>query len=179
MPEYEPHWLNTAGSRDIDLFGFRYDVGLDPVAVNVDRMIDAFVRACRDLDEIWAIALSRDSHRRVRSLSHAQGSAETFRLEDELWANVIYEFACAHRRNPLERDHLLRSLAPLYMARVASFVLEAQSLNADQVEDRIEHLCRCFEQQKPYLKALWAGAQVASPVIERPAQSRIDVKVEV
>jgi hypothetical protein len=49
----------------------------------------------------------------------------------------------------------LRALTPLYLARVASFVIETQSLFSAQVEERIERLCLCFERLKPYLLAQW------------------------
>ena len=38
MGEYEAVWLGQADSQDVDLFGFRYDVGLDPIEVNTERM---------------------------------------------------------------------------------------------------------------------------------------------
>ena len=65
------------------------------------------------------------------------------------------DFACAWRRNPLEAGHLLRSLTPLYLARVASFVGETKTFGSVEVEDRIEQLCLTFEKLKPYLIAQW------------------------
>jgi hypothetical protein len=62
-------------------------------------------------------------------------------IEDELWVKVIYDFASAYKRLPVERGHLLRSLTPLYLARVASFVLEAQNLLSLEFEEKIERLC--------------------------------------
>jgi hypothetical protein len=100
-------------------------------------------------------------------------------MEDDLWVRVICDFASAHRRNPIERGHLLRSLAPLYMARVASFVLEVHSLNAAEVEDRIERLCQCFEDQKPYLRALWAGTPDAAGADTNSVPRRSELEVEV
>ncbi len=55
----------------------------------------------------------------------------------------------------MERGHLLRSLTPLYLARVASFVIETESLLSAQVEEKIEALCCSFESTKPYLMAHW------------------------
>jgi hypothetical protein len=65
------------------------------------------------------------------------------------------DFACAHKRQRVARGHLLRSLTPLYLARVASFVIETRSMVSSEVEDRIEQLCQCFEDDKPYLKSHW------------------------
>lgn len=155
MQEYEWVWRAREGSQPVDLFGFRFDVGLDPIEVNVERMLDAFRSGCEELREVWALALRPDTHAALRKLGCEVARNPQFHLDDELWARVICEFASAHRKWPLERGHLLRSLTPLYLARVASFVIETQSLFSAQVEERIEHLCLCFERLKPYLLAQW------------------------
>jgi glucosylglycerate synthase len=153
MGEYEKVWLELPPSRDVDLFGFRYDVGLDPIDVNTERMLNVFRGGCADLQEVWALALRPPTLRGILGL--AEVPAASFHFEDDLWVRVIYEFAVSYQRQPLERGHLLRSLTPLYLARVASFVVETQTMFAAQVEARIEHLCRRFEELRPYLAALW------------------------
>ena len=153
MQEYEDDWRAHTGSEEVDLFGFRYDVGLDPIAVNVERMVEAFRRGREDLKEIWGLALQSETLAQVKSLAAA--STATFHMEDELWVRIVYDFACACRRDPLERGHLLRSFTPLYLARVASFVMETHDAFAPEVEERIENLCACFERWKPYLIASW------------------------
>jgi hypothetical protein len=55
----------------------------------------------------------------------------------------------------LHRDHLLKSLTPLYLGRTASFVNETQQDGSDAVEQAIERLCRRFEHMKPYLQERW------------------------
>ncbi|MCC6858536.1 MAG: cell wall biosynthesis glycosyltransferase [Bryobacterales bacterium] len=157
MQEYDPVWRKRVGSQDVDLFGFRFDVGLDPIEVNVDRMLGLFRRACVDLGEIWALALKAETLREVRSLA-LLAEKENFRLNDELWVRIIFDFACAYKERALDRGHLLRSLTPLYLARVASFVLETQTLYSPEVEEKIEHLCRCYEDLKPYLISNWDGS---------------------
>jgi hypothetical protein len=155
------------------VFGFRFDVGLDPVAVNTARMLETFRRGAADLAEIWAMALEPDTLAAVRKLAgQSISSAGSFHLEDELWARIVIELACAHHELPLERSHLLRSLTPLYLARVASFVIETKELDATQVEEKIEHLCLCFEQLKPPLISRWnegrADGRVAGQEVEAP-----------
>ncbi len=158
MEEYEPVWIRRTGSAPADLFGFRYDVGLDPIEVNLERMLAAFRRGCQELAEVWGQALAPETYARVRGLGceSAHGAAG-FRMEDELWVRVVMDFACAYRHRRLARGHLLRSLTALYLARVASFVLETRTLLSSQVEERIERVCRLFEDEKPYLVSRWAG----------------------
>src|SRR5215472_1824546 len=90
MREYEPAWKTRSGSAPATLFGFRFDVGLEPIAVNVERMVTAFRRACTDLSEIWKIAMQPDTYRAVAALG-CDSSAGEFHLDDELWARVVMD----------------------------------------------------------------------------------------
>jgi glycosyltransferase involved in cell wall biosynthesis len=176
MAEYELVWKHTDGSDPVDLFGFRYDVGLDPVSVNVNRMIEAFRRGCRELSEIWGIALSAEMLQRLAGLSGGcAGAGNAFHMDDELWVHIIYDFAAAHRRHPVNRSQILRSLAPLYMARVASFVNETRDMTAAEVEDRIEQLCLCFEAEKPYLLRRWSGENTAQSIRSAVPKESVEV----
>lgn len=156
MQEYEPVWRTRTGSTPAELFGFRFDVGLDPIAVNVERMVHAFQGGCHDLCEIWETALSHSTYTAVRHLaSQASEPGFTFHMDDDLWARVVLDFACSYSRHPRSRRLLLRSLTPLYLARVASFVCETEHLVAAEVEERIEQLCLTFENLKPDLITRW------------------------
>lgn len=156
MQEYRPVWQSRRGSTPAELFGFRFDVGLDPIHVNVERMANSFQRGCQELGEIWALALEKDTFAAVRRLAGClPAGAESFHLDDELWARVVLDFACAYQRHPLSRGMILRSFTPLYLGRVASFVRETETLVAAEVEDKIEQLCLTFENLKPHLIAQW------------------------
>ncbi len=168
MMEYESAWRNKQGSEPADLYGFRFDVGLDPVQVNLERMLDLFRRGCQDLREIWALALEPATLAEVMRLGR-HIDPKGFHIPNELWARLILEFASAHKGRPFERAHLLRSLTPLYMGRVASFVIETEPLLSDEVEERIERLCIAFESHKPYLEALWTGDKPVRPARETAA----------
>jgi len=65
IEEYEPVWRERTGSQPVDLFGFRYDVGLDPIDVNLDRMITAFRRGCEELSEVWSLAMQPETWARM------------------------------------------------------------------------------------------------------------------
>ncbi len=164
MREYERVWRAVRGSRPVDLFGFRFDVGLDPIPVNLERMRRALLTGYRELREIWAMALDAETLRDLATLCRrAEAEPRDWRFPDDLWVRTVLEFACAHRRLPVERGHLLRSLTPLYLGRVASFVLETEHMISAEVEERIEQLCLAFEAAKPYLVARWDSA-VGTPV---------------
>jgi hypothetical protein len=55
----------------------------------------------------------------------------------------------------LNREHLLKSLTPLYIGRTASFVMEMRDSDAEDVENRIEELCRRYEEKKSVLVNCW------------------------
>jgi hypothetical protein len=82
-------------------------------------------------------------------------SPGSFRLDDALWARIVYDFALGYRLRVLARDHLLRSLVPLYLAWLASFVVEVRDRGDEEVDERIERLAAAFEAQKPYLISKW------------------------
>jgi glycosyltransferase involved in cell wall biosynthesis len=184
MQEYKPIWQSRTGSTPAELFGFRFDVGLDPVQVNVERMASAFQRGCRELGEIWALALEKDTFAAVRRLGCClPEGTEPFHLDDELWARVVLDFACAYKKHPMSRGMILRSFTPLYLGRVASFVRETETLVAAEVEEKIEQLCLTFHNLKPDLIAQWNGnsARVHSlrppPGVERPEPREKNLEV--
>jgi glucosylglycerate synthase len=159
MEEYKTVWRQRSGSHPAELFGFRFDVGLDPIAVNVERMVNAFRLGCQELGSVWEMALDKGTLAAVRELAgNRSGRAAPFHLTDDLWVDVVLEFASAHRKHPLARGMIVRSLTPLYLARVASFVAETENLIATEVEQKIEQLCMKFENRKPGLVARWDGS---------------------
>jgi glycosyltransferase involved in cell wall biosynthesis len=157
MHEYDSVWKRKDLSEEVELFGFRFGVGLDPIEVNTARMLDTFRRACRELSEVWNLALRPETRAELEEAGKVLQRNQTsgFRFDDRLWAKVVMDFSVAWRERPAERGLLLRSLTPLYIGRVAAFVLETHDLVSDEVEEKIEHLCRCFEELKPYLVANW------------------------
>jgi glucosylglycerate synthase len=155
MDEYAPIWMARKGSQDIDLFGFRFGVGLDPIEVDTERMLSIFKRGCEELGEIWSMALSPETYASISKIACQSNGSERFVLDNDLWSQIVLDFAMAYKREPVERGHLLRSLTPLYLARVASFVLRTRSLTSDEVEDEIERLCISFEQKKPEFIRQW------------------------
>ncbi len=97
MQEYENVWTSVTDSREVDLFGFRYGVGLDPIEVNTDRMIAIFRRGCEELGEIWSAALSPETLTEIRKIGCRNAGVDGFILDDDLWSQVVIEFALAYK----------------------------------------------------------------------------------
>jgi hypothetical protein len=159
MEGYQSVWKNVHACEAVPMFGFPFEVGVEPLSVNTERMIHAVQQGVSDLEEIYRSFLSPSTLLDLNNFVHRNGQA--FHLPDELWVRMIYEAAAAFHHRQLDRDHLLQSLVPLYLGRTASFVLEVKDSDAPQVEARIEQLCRVFEAGKPYLARQWDPAKEA------------------
>jgi hypothetical protein len=153
METYGNVWRNVFGSLPAQLFGFPFEVGLEPVSIDLPRMLAAFSQGCRDLRPVYEQVIPAAILNELTEC--ASLPPEEFVLREEAWANVIYEFALAYHRRIINREHLLKSLTPLYLGWVASFARQTEPENAAQVEDRIERLCLVYEQLKPPLLSRW------------------------
>lgn len=153
METYTEGWKAVRGSEGVPTFGFQYTVGLEPVSVNLKRMVERFKLGVEELGDIWKEFLSPEI---LGVLRKAKESAlENFHISDEIWAEIIYLFALAAHRKTINKEHLLKSLTPLYMGRTVSFVNETMASDASEVEDKIERLCITFEANKPFLVDHW------------------------
>jgi glucosylglycerate synthase len=137
----------------VPVFGFEYAVGLEPVSVNLERMIERFRLGVSELSELWALFMPEDILSHLREIA-ALGQ-DLFHIPDDMWADMIFCFALAMHRKIMNTEHLLKSLTPLYIGRTASFVIENWSSDAEEVEGRIESLCTVFEAKKSALVNSW------------------------
>jgi glycosyltransferase involved in cell wall biosynthesis len=151
MHTYANVWEKVEGSEAVPHFGFEYSVGLEPINVNTQRMVDNFRQGAHDLVPIWAEILQPSN----LSLVQALAAQETHGFPDDVWANVIYDFALAYNRQVMNRDHLIGSLTPLYLGRTAAFVIETADADSDAVEGRIESLALAYEATKKLFVERW------------------------
>jgi glucosylglycerate synthase len=156
METHDSEWEKVTTSEAVPMFGLPFDVGLEPIAVDVERMKRAYEQGLRDLDGIYRSFLSPATMQGLEEAVLRTG--DDFRVADGLWVRLIYEFAAAYHGRRLDRDHLLSSLIPLYLGRTGSFVLDVREADAGMVEEKIEALAREFEAQKPYLLDCWRSA---------------------
>jgi len=153
METHPTAWTSIRSSQPVPLFGFQYETGVEPINVNVDRMLEVFQQGLRDLQPLWGRMLSEES---VAQLDALRGIPATmFNMPDSLWVKIIYDTALAYHADVLPKDHLLKALTPLYLGRTASFVLQTQGLTTREAEHHIEALCRTFESHKEYLLTRW------------------------
>ncbi len=89
---------------------------------------------------------------RVRGVA----STEPHSFDDETWVRVIYDYAVAWHARVMAREHVLGTLTPLYLGKVASLVLELEESSAEEVENRLSELCYAYEKEKSYLAERWS-----------------------
>ncbi len=156
-------WQRIRGSRAVPAIGERADSeapGIDPAP-----LVESFRLGYGALQDVWTEVLPPMAILQWRRL--AALPVDGFRVDDALWARTIYDFAMGHRLRVIARDHLLGSLTPLYLAWLASFVLQVRHTGVAEAEARLDALGLAFEAEKPYLISQWRWPERFRPVKRR------------
>lgn len=153
MERQAASWQSIRGSKPLAILGSPEPVTGDTGTVDVRRMIESFQLGAQNLEEVWRIVLPPSTLLEMRKLSRLP--ADQFRMPDDLWVRIVYDFALGHRLRTISRDHLLRSITPLYLGWIASYALELETAGPAEIEARMERLSRAYETSKPYLVSRW------------------------
>ncbi len=146
-------WQRVRGSTPVPTFGDASPLDEETPQVNVSRLLSTFELGHNDLRDVWGTALPPATLLQLKRF--AALPAQTFRMEDALWARILYDFAVGHHLRVMDRRQLLLSLLPLYLGWLASFVNQVRGLGPADAEQRVEALCQAFEREKPYLISRW------------------------
>lgn len=153
MEAHAPLWQRIRGSEPVEGAGQPSAAPEDGAAADPRPMLETFQLGFRNLQEIWSMVLPPATLLELKRLSRL--GAELFRMPDDLWVRIVYDFALAHRLRTISRGHLLGALTPLYLGWVASHVLEMGSAYPAEAAQRVERLARAYEEGKPYLLSRW------------------------
>ncbi|MGC2617552.1 MAG: hypothetical protein WA414_00840 [Acidobacteriaceae bacterium] len=146
-------WQRVRGSQAAPAWGSVAADGEDAAPIDAQPMLDSFHLGSKNLDEVWRLVLPPNTMLELRRLTRLP--AEQFRIPDEVWASIVYDFALAWRLRTISRVHLMGALTPLYLGWVASWVREVSTLTRAATEQRAEQLTRAWEEKKPYLLSRW------------------------
>ncbi len=151
MEKYESVWMEKEGEpMKAPVFGNIPDVIPEPITVDIDNLKKI---SSDGINEKWKFISSI----LPKDLSNTlENSRKNGKLDGNTWIKVVYEFAASYKKHEI-RDSLIRSLVPIYFARVASFVEETQGKSEEFAEKAIEKQLKDFESQKKYLKKRWNG----------------------
>lgn len=153
MEEKAAVWQRIRSSQPTPTWGILPGAAPDGEAVDVQPMLDSFMLGSRNLQEVWSLVLPPVTLLELKRLTRMVG--DQFRMPDELWVRILFDFALAHRLRTINRNHLLGALTPLYLGWVASYALEVGNTPASMAEQRVEKLARAFEEGKSYLVSRW------------------------
>jgi glucosylglycerate synthase len=141
-------WQRARGTQPAPILPQTVSVTEPP---DIAPMLEAFRLAYTNLHEIWSLVLPPNSLLGLKKLSLMQPG--NFRMPDNLWARIVYDFVLAYRLRTINRGHLLGALTPLYLAWVASHLTLISTGTAP--EKHIQDLALAFEADKPYLVSRW------------------------
>jgi len=153
MERHAGEWQDVRGSVAVSQRAHAVPIAPAVGDVRPDRMVRAFHLGLKDLLPIWEQALSDETLGQLYPLGLLE--PEDFHFAPRLWARVVGEFALAHHERRLPRDHLLRALTPLYLGRVAAFVLETRVSSPSGASDALEKVGLAFEAEKATLSVRW------------------------
>lgn len=153
VERYAAHWQRARASGPVPEYGERKVLAGPGNPVDVTRLIESFRLGARNLPEIWGIILPPSTLVELGRLTRQEGAA--FRLPDETWARIVYDFVLAHRLRTISRDQMLRAITPIYLGWLASYALEVDGAGPEMVERKLEGLCTAYENAKPYFVSRW------------------------
>ena len=150
---FESFWFDRRGSEPVRLFGALPEPSAGGDVVDPERLQVGFRQGVRDLLPIWERILAPETLGDVLALSEGESGSAV--LTDRLWARIVFDFLLAYRTRVMYRTHLVQSLAPLYLGRVATLVRWTRTRPPSAVVEAMDRLGRVFEDEKPYLTDRW------------------------
>jgi hypothetical protein len=136
-------WKGVRGSRPVEVVGSIDPVEPEAVNASVEILERKFAAGREQYQATWDEILSE------------QVPAQADRMDDAMWARIVYDFLLASKAKPDETQRYVGALVPLYFARVASFIAEARDLDPERSEALIERQAMVFEESKKALISRW------------------------
>lgn len=153
MEEHEEYWKNIRGSDSVEIFGYDGKLEPEPVAINLERMIESFKIGFQQFSTLWQDIFSKSCYKYIKRASELD--AKNFYLSTEAWVQILYELAATFHAWKINRHKLIDLMTPLYYSRVAAFVRQSWEMSSEETEALVEEQALKFEQQKDYLIRMW------------------------
>jgi hypothetical protein len=156
LERHADEWLARETAAAVPTFGQVSSCpdGALPDAVEMAR---GFARDVAALHPVLATILRPATLEGVTTAAaSASGGRPAF--PSDLWASTVFEFALAHHRAVIAREHITQVLLPLYLGRTAAFLYERGQQGPGTGDDAIEALGQAFEAARPQAAAQWKKA---------------------
>lgn len=151
LEAFAPAWTARTAVSDVPILGPPRSPQGESTAIDPAPLIEAFASGVRDIDPVLETLLSATTLEHIRRCAAEEAPR---RIEDNLWAALLFESAAAYHRAPIHRDHVVQALVPLYLGRLASFVTTHANDSAAVLKS-LEALGLEFERSRPYLLDRW------------------------
>ncbi len=155
LVRYYPHkWRIVKYSREVEVFGDYQFTEVEDIPINPVDLCRVFTEAHSENFELWGKVLSPDIFKEVNKL--AACSFEEFKLPEDLWAKLVYDFASFYAFNKKPDSALvLQSMIPLYLGRIASSVKEMSLISDELADCFVQGTANTFERLKSHLLKRW------------------------
>ncbi len=154
MEVYEGYWKGVDGSTPVETFGVEGYAEPEPVRVNLDALVENFKIGYQHFGVLWKKIFSESCFVELERAASLESAKFIFPMES--WVCILYELAATYHAWSKDRYKLIELVAPLYYGRVGSFVNETKDMNSAQAEDLVEEQAQYFEEQKGFLRKVWA-----------------------
>lgn len=154
LETHERQWQERTGETEVPSFGDPGEAPEESATIDPTPMVEAFRSGVRDLASLLGPILRPETLAALEALAATEGP---LRMADEVWAGTVYDAAAAYHQQILHRDHLVKSLVPLYLGRAASFIEECGNAPPAEVEAHLSRLEEVFETLKPQLLERWSS----------------------
>jgi glucosylglycerate synthase len=163
MERFESYWKSVRGSEPVETFGQARSIEPEPVAVDLEGMIERFQTGYQQFSSLWKEIFCAECFDEIRKA--AERGSRDFSLPGPVWVRLLYELAATFHAWSHNRFKVIELVTPLYYARVASFVRETWDMTSAAAESYVEEQALHFEEHKGYLLQIWEA--------KRPATARL------
>jgi hypothetical protein len=162
MPKYEAIWRRVRGSEAVPTMGTPSREEPPPIHPSLERLHFNFRAGFDHFSPLWREILSADSYAalgEVAAKRSPQGG-----IDPRLWARIVYDFAYSYLRWSRDRYKLVEMMTPIYYGRVASFIIDTETMTTAEADEVVERQAEVFEEEKAYfLERLESWETVTEP----------------
>src|SRR4030042_741425 len=122
-------WMTTTAITQGFKLCQRNSTEPEPVAVDLEGIIDKFKVGYQQFSSLWKDILSPDCFADIQKANDL--GASDFHLPTLPWRRILYEMAATFHAWTRNRFKIIEVVTPLYYARVASFVRQTWDMTSD------------------------------------------------
>ena len=154
LDKHADFWLGQNGSEPLPVLGPEGPATADAPPLDPAKLGESFCQDVRDIRPVLELIVAADTFAQLWTIVES-GSVRAGQCPDDLWSAIVYDFLSAYHVGVMDRTHIVRALMPLYLGRVASFLMQHATSEPHDVGRDLEQAAQQFERSKPYLIERW------------------------